>query len=119
MEKGRVKEDEKLRENGWYEIDILDLRIISYVKGNESSRSDVKEKFGISEEKSRSRLEKLYDRDLIEKKKVCRGCGELLSECSCGRFSKEIRYSENPDRDMLEMKFLMDDIEDIVNVPGD
>ncbi len=116
MDKSRVRKEEQLRKNGWYEVDILDMRILSYVSDNDVSRRNVKEKFGITEEKSRSRLEKLVDKDIINKKIICRSCGKRISECECGKYSKQIIYSRDPEKDMIEIKFLIDEMEDILNL---
>lgn len=116
MSRSNKDKGEELKENGWYEVDILDMRIISYVFGNEVSRRDVKEKFGITEEKSRSRLEKLADKGIIEKKTVCRRCDNRISECECGSYSKKILYFQDEEENMIELRILMDEMGEILNI---
>lgn len=100
----------KLKQNGWYEVDILDLSILSFVfEKGEVTRGDVKKKFKISKEKSRSRLEKLVEKKFLNKKELCRYCNAPISKCECGNYAKEIYYYKNPEEELIEMKLSMEE----------
>lgn len=77
------------------EVDVLDLMMIEMVAKSSPTRRDISEKFDISKDKARTRLEDLFERQLIGKAEMCSGCGELLEECSCGSYSKTIHYFRN------------------------
>jgi len=84
------------------EVDILDLMMLEMVAKSSPTRREVSDKFKISKDKARTRLEDLFERKLIGKAEMCGGCGELLSECSCGSYSKTIHYFRDGGEDDAE-----------------
>lgn len=103
-------DEEKLEEEGWYDADLLDMKIISFVLENDFvSRNDVKEEFGISIEKSRSRLEGLVEQDIINKVAICSNCEEPIGECKCGKYMKKIRYFQEE----FEAEFVVEEMEEL------
>lgn len=90
-ESGRLVEvSEQMRE-----VDVLDLMMIEMVAKSSPTRRDVSEHFNISKDKARTRLEDLFERELIGKAEMCSVCEELLEECDCGSYSKTIHYFRN------------------------
>lgn len=97
-----------VKENGLFEVDVLDLKILYEVMNRKVKRSDIKDEMDISREKARIRLERLYNKGIIEKEENCRHCGEPISGCICGRYGKIIFYTrESTEEEMKEMdKFI-------------
>lgn len=106
---------DRLKDNGWYEIDVLDICIISYIIDKRVTRKEIKDEFNISKEKARSRLEKLNDKEIISKTEICRYCENDISECDCGNYAKKILYHKDPSDKMLEMKLTVKDLVDLIN----
>lgn len=104
----------KLKKNGWYDVDVLDLNILCIVMEERVKRSDIIKKLNISKEKARSRLERLYNRELIFKDEICRYCEKPISECECGSYAKEIYYyRESTKKEIKEMREFISMVEHI------
>lgn len=94
-----------LKNNGWFEVDVLDLKILYESMNNKVKRSEIKEKMDITREKARIRLERLSKKGIVDKIEKCRHCGEDISECTCGRYGKVIYYNrESDEEEVKEMK---------------
>jgi predicted ArsR family transcriptional regulator len=105
MSIGRKKGGNSAKENGWYEVDILDLKILYEAMIDEVSRGEIKDKMDISKEKARIRLERLARFGVVDKREICRNCGEDISECGCGKYMKKIYYSRDAgEEEKNEMK---------------
>lgn len=96
------------------EVDILDLKIIYEAMLDDVSRAYIRDLFSISREKARSRLERLVDNDIIKRKEICKWCGNEISECDCGRYSKKIFYHREPRKD--EEEIMSDFIEGVEKI---
>lgn len=102
---------ERKGQNGWIDnVDILDVKILYELMRNEKTkRVNIAKGFDITKQKARIRLEKLVDKNIASKREKCRSCGNLISECECGKFRKVIYYNYDADEsERKEMKEFID-----------
>lgn len=84
-------------------VDVLDLMIVENLIKDNCSRRDVAERVGVSKDRARTRLEGLWERNLIGKTEKCSSCHNVLSECICGNYSKKIIYFRDGDEEDAEL----------------
>lgn len=85
------------------EMELMDWMIVHQIIQQPSTRKKVAEELDVPKYKARSKLESLFDRNLIGKESLCVSCEELIDNCKCGQYSKKIFYYRDADEEDIEM----------------